>query len=161
MDELDRRILDAVQSHSDLPIAELAEKIGLSHTPCWRRLKRLEQEGFIRGRVTLLCQKKLGLAVTVFVNVRLQHHDEATLEAFEQAARDRPEIVECFSMGGDSDYILRVVVADIDEYEGLLKRVLLHFPGVESIKSNFALKCIKLTSKLPIRAIPRAEHGRV
>jgi Lrp/AsnC family transcriptional regulator len=152
MDDMDRKILNAIQSYPDLAIADLAEKVGLSHTPCWRRLKKLEEDGVIDGRVIVLNQAKLGLAVTVFTNIRLRHHDEATLEAFERSARDRPEIVECFSMGGESDYVLRVVVASIDEYESLLKKVLLHFPGVDSIKSNFALKCIKLTTRLPIRS---------
>lgn len=154
MDNMDRRILDAIQSYPDLAITDLAQRVGLSHTPCWRRLKRLEKEGVIQGRIAVLDPQKLDLGITVLAHIRLRHHDEATLEKFEQQARDRPEIVECFSMSGESDYSLRIVVGSIDDYERLLKKVLLHLSGLDSIKSNFALKCIKLTTKLPI--LPQA-----
>lgn len=110
----------------------------------------MQDAGIVRGRVWSLDPAPLGLEVSVFAEVRLKKHDEETLEAFEQTTRDHPEIVECFSMSGESDYILRVVVGTVADYEILLKKVLLHLPGVAAIHSNFALKTIKLTSKLPI-----------
>jgi Lrp/AsnC family transcriptional regulator len=101
-------------------------------------------------RAVLLDPVALGLNVNVFAGLKLRQHDESTPEALERAARERPEIVECFSMSGESDYILRVVIRSIDAYEQFLKKVLLHLPGVSSVNSSFALKCVKLTTRLPI-----------
>ena len=152
MDEMDRKILAVVQDDSSLSVADMAEKVGLSHTPFWRRLKRLEKDGVIKERVSILDQHKLGLDITVFARIRLKQHDEETLEAFEREVADYPEVVECYSMSGETDYVVRALVASIEEYERLLKRKLLHLPGVVAINSHFALKCIKLTTKLPIAA---------
>jgi Lrp/AsnC family transcriptional regulator len=150
MDDVDLKILRVLQEDASISMVDLATRIGLSHTPCWRRVKQLEESGAIKGRAVLLDPVVMGLAVNVLANIRLRAHDEATLEAFERAARERPEIMECFTMGGESDYAIRVVVGSIDEYEHLLKKVLLHFPGVASINSHFALKCVKNTTRLPI-----------
>ncbi|WP_332714936.1 Lrp/AsnC family transcriptional regulator [Pelagibacterium mangrovi] len=150
MDDMDRKILSVLQSDSSQSVAEMAEKVGLSHTPFWRRLKRLEKDGVIQGRVSILDPKKLGLDITVFANVKLRQHDEETLEAFEREVAAFPEVMECYSMSGETDYVVRALVASIEEYERLLKRRLLHLPGVVAINSHFALKCIKLTTKLPI-----------
>ena len=152
LDRADLRILSNLQDNPDLPIAELAQLCGLSHTPCWRRLKKLEEGGYIRGRAVLLDERRLDLSVNVFAEIRLKGHDEPILVAFEDAARDRPEIMECFSMSGDSDYLVRVVVKDVEAYEIFLKKVLLHLPGVASVNSRFALGCIKSTTRLPIAA---------
>jgi len=153
MDRIDRKILNLLQDQADLPITDLAERIGLSQTPCWRRVKKLESDGIIRGRTVLLDPIALGLSATVFASLKLRQHDEATLEAFEAAAKERPEVVECFSMSGDSDYILRIVINGIDAYEQFLKKVLLHLPGVAAVNSSFALKCVKLTTRLPIDSL--------
>lgn len=150
MDDTDLKILRELQSTPDVSMLALAEKVGLSHTPCWRRVKQLEARGAIRERVFILDPQVLGLGVTVLANFRLKAHDEDTLVAFEQAARDRPEIVDCFTMTGESDYTVRIIVGSIDAYELLLKKVLLHFPGVASVNSHFALKCVKNTTRLPI-----------
>lgn len=150
MDDMDRKILSVLQSDSSQSVAEMAEKVGLSHTPFWRRLKRLEKDGVIRERVSVLDPQKLGLNITVFANIKLRQHDEDTLEAFERDVALFPEVVECYSMSGETDYVVRALVASIEEYERLLKRRLLHLPGVVAINSHFALKCIKLTTKLPL-----------
>lgn len=150
LDPSDRRLLSALQDQPDLTIAELAELAGMSQTPCWRRLKRLQDDGTIRGRVWLLDPARLGLSVNVFAEVRLSSHDEKTLEAFENATRERAEIVECFSMSGQSDYLLRIVVGTVADYERLLKAVLLHLPGVGSINSSFALNSVKISTALPL-----------
>lgn len=150
MDEIDRKILRLLQAEPNLAIGALAEKIGLSHTPCWRRLKKLEADGVIVGRAVILDGAKLGLGVDVFAHIRLKMHDEQTLEALENAVQAHPSIVECFSMSGESDYVMRVIVGSIDEYERFLKKVLLHMPGVASINSSFALQRVKMTTALPI-----------
>ncbi len=150
MDEMDRKILRQLQSDPDLSVAALAEKVGLSHTPCWRRLKRMENEKIILGRALLLDARQLGVGVDVFAHVRLKMHDEETLDALECAVLQHPEIVECFSMSGESDYLMRVVIGSIDDYEYFLKKILLHLPGVASINSSFALQRIKMTTALPI-----------
>jgi Lrp/AsnC family transcriptional regulator len=150
LDEIDRKLLRFLQSEPDLSVQELAERINLSHTPCWRRLKRLESENVIRSRAVLLDATALDLPITVFAEIKLKQHDEDTLEKLERAVERCPEIVECFSMSGDRDYIFRVVIQSVERYEQFLKKVLLHFPGVASINSSFALKCVKLTTCLPI-----------
>jgi Lrp/AsnC family transcriptional regulator, cysteine-sensing transcriptional activator len=150
MDEIDLKILRNLQDTPGISMVDLAQKVGLSHTPCWRRVKQLEENGAIREHAVILDPQVMGLGVTVLANIRLKAHDEDTLNAFEQAARERPEIVDCFSMGGESDYAVRMVVGSIDAYEHLLKKVLLHFPGVAEVHSHFALKCVKNTTRLPI-----------
>lgn len=150
MDDVDLRLLRTIQSEPDLAVAELARLAGLSQTPTWRRLKRLQDEGYISGRAVLLDAGRLGLTVNVFAYIRLKHHDEETLESLEQEVHQHPEIVECFSMSGDSDYVLRIMVRSVEDYEKFHKRVLLHLPGVAYINSSFSLKGVKLTTKIPL-----------
>jgi Lrp/AsnC family transcriptional regulator len=150
LDETDRRILRAWQAHPDAKVAEIADLVGLSHTPCWRRMRKLEEAGVVKGQALILNAKLLDLGVSVFARVRLRQHDEETLEAFEAATRARPEIVECFSMSGESDFLIRVIVGNVEDYEVFLKKTLLHLPGVASVDSSFALKCVKMTAQLPI-----------
>ena len=150
MDDVDWKILRTLQAEPDLSINALADKVGLSHTPCWRRLKRLEDDGVIAGRELVLDPAKVGLGVDVFAMVRISRHDEESLEAFADAVDSHPEIVECFLTGGDSDYLLRVVAGSIEAYERFLKKVLVHMPGVAAVNSSFAMRRIKLTTRLPI-----------
>lgn len=160
MDRLDLKILDVLQHDGAISVADLAERVGLSHTPCWRRLKRLESSGAIRERAAILDPKMMGLGVAVFAEVRLRQHDEETLEAFERTVCERTEIVECFSMSGEQDFLLRVVVQDVDHYEVFLKKVLLHLPGVASVNSSFALKTVKLTTRLPLFSVDRGSDPK-
>ncbi|WEN15711.1 Lrp/AsnC family transcriptional regulator [Rhodanobacter sp. AS-Z3] len=150
LDDIDLALLRALQAEPELSIQQLAERINLSHTPCWRRLKRLESSGVIRGRAVLLDAAALDLPITVFAEVKLKQHDEDTLSRLEDAVASCPPIVECFSMSGDRDYIFRIVMQSVAQYEQFLKKTLLHLPGVASISSSFALKCVKLTTSLPI-----------
>jgi Lrp/AsnC family transcriptional regulator len=150
LDDTDRKLLRTLQAESTLSVQELAERINLSHTPCWRRLKRLESIGVIRGRAVILDAVALNLPITVFAEIKLKQHDEDTLEELEHAVERCREIVECFSMSGDRDYIFRVVIESVEHYERFLKKVVLHLPGVASVNSSFALKCVKLTTCLPI-----------
>lgn len=150
LDDYDRKILRALQENADYSMADLGNMIGLSHTPCWRRLKRLETEGVIRGKVTLLDPKLLNLGVTVHAYITIKHHDASSLEAFENAILTIPEVVECYSTSGDKDYVLRVVVENVEHYERLMKETLIHLPNIGSINSAFALKQVKFTTQLPI-----------
>ena len=150
IDDTDWKILRVLQAEPDLSINALAEKVGLSHTPCWRRLKKLEDDGVIVARAVILDGHKLGLGVDVFANLRLSRHDEDTLTSLEQAVQKHAEIVECFLIGGESDYLIRVVVGSIEEYERFLKKVLVHLPGVAAVNSSFAMQRVKLTTRLPI-----------
>jgi len=150
LDEYDRKILRALQENADYSMSDLGNLIGLSHTPCWRRLKRLEAEGVIRGKVTLLDPKLLNLGVTVHAYITIKHHDASSLEAFENTILAIPEVVECYSTSGEKDYVLRVVVESVEHYERLMKQTLIHLPNIGSINSAFALKQVKFTTQLPI-----------
>lgn len=150
IDSFDRKILRCLQAEPQLSMVELAERVGLSHTPCWRRLRRMEEAGVVTGRPLLVDPVALGYPVNVFANIRIRNHEETVLEAFEEAVRDLPEIVECFSMSGESDYLLRVLAQSIGDYERFLKKTLLHLPGVGSINSSFALQSVKLTTAVPV-----------
>ncbi len=155
LDDFDIKILKALQENADYSMNELGDLVGLSHTPCWRRIKRLEADGFIRGKVTLLNAKQLKLGVTVHAYLTIKSHDEASLLAFESAVQDVKEIVECYATTGDKDFLLRVVVDSVDHYEQLLKQTLVHLPNVASVNSIFALKQVKYTTALPLDAIRR------
>ena len=150
LDDYDRKILRVLQANADYSMSELGKLVGLSHTPCWRRIKRLEQEGFIRGKVTLLNAAKLSLGVTVHAYIIIKSHDEESLNAFESAVQDVKQIVECYSTSGDKDYVLRVVAENVDDYERLLKKTIVHLPNVASVNSTFALKQVKYTTEIPI-----------
>lgn len=150
LDNYDIKILKNLQADADISMAELGNAVGLSHTPCWRRVKRLEENGFIRGRVTLLNAEQLQLSVAVHAYITIKSHDEPSLLAFEQAVQSVNEIVECYSITGDKDYLLKVIVASVDRYEKLLKSKLVNLPNVASVNSVFALKQIKYTTSLPL-----------
>lgn len=150
LDPIDRRILVELQESAAMSMQELGERVGLSHTPCWRRVRRLEQRGLITRRVALLDGKQLGLAVNVFVNVNLRRHQENALNRFEEAVQEVPEIVECYTVSGETDFMLRVVVADVSAYERLLKATLVHLPEVGNLTSTFALRQVKYTTALPL-----------
>jgi Lrp/AsnC family transcriptional regulator len=150
VDQIDLKLLRILQNEPELPIESLAGLVSLTHTPCWRRLRKLEESGIVIGRAIILDQDKLGLPITVFAHLKLKQHDEPTLEALERSVLESPEILECFSVTGGNDYVCRVVVESVTRYEVFLKKTLLHLPGVSEVNSQFALKRIKLTTKLPL-----------
>ena len=150
LDDIDLRLLSALQQDGRLPVTDLAVKIGLTTSPCLRRLKILEREGIIRGYAALVDQQKVGLPVSVFVSVKLEMQREETLERFETAMRDCPEVVECYLMTGPRDYLLRVVAQDLAAYERFLKQTLTRIKGIASIESSFALAQVKYSNVLPI-----------
>ncbi|MBI3707658.1 MAG: Lrp/AsnC family transcriptional regulator [Proteobacteria bacterium] len=149
MDELDRKILTLLQQDATLPVAAVAERVGLSPSPCWRRIQKLEEDGIIRARVVLLDPDKVNVAVTVFVAVRTSQHEIGWLEKFAAAVRDIPEVVEFYRMSGDVDYLLRVVVPDIAAYDGVYKRLIQRVP-LSDVSSSFAMETIKFTTALPL-----------
>jgi Lrp/AsnC family transcriptional regulator len=150
LDDIDLGILARLQRDSSASVGEIAESVGLSQSPCWRRIQRLEQEGFIRERVALLDREKLGFTLQVFVQVRFSREGGATLAAFEEAVRAAPEVLECFMLMGDVDFLLRVVTRDVQSYERFLRQTLAPIPGVRDITSTIALSAVKATTALPL-----------
>ncbi len=124
LDEIDRKILNLLQTDATMPVATIAERVGLSTSPCWRRIQKLEEDGIIRARVAVLDPDRLNVGVTVFVAVKTSQHDLGWLERFAAAVRDIPEVVEFYRMSGDIDYLMRVVVPDIAAYDALYKRLI-------------------------------------
>lgn len=150
LDEIDRRILTVLQENARIANVDLANRVGVSASPCWRRVRDLEESGVIARYVTLVEPAALGLQVSVFVQVTLEKQIEAALERFESAVLARPEVMECYLMTGDADYHLRIVVADLQAYERFLMDHLTRVPGIANIRSSFALKQVKYTTALPL-----------
>lgn len=150
IDTTDLRILREVQENARISNVDLAEKVGLSPSPCLRRLKRLEDDGVITGHMTLVDQTVVGLPVNVFVSVALKEQSEAALEEFEGRIRALPQVMECYLMTGTSDYLLRVVTSDLAAYERFLKDHLTRIPAIASIQSSFALKQVAFRTALPL-----------
>ncbi len=150
LDAIDLKILKALQEDADISNVDLADRIGLSPSPCLRRVRILEEAGVIKKRVTLLDATVLGLNVSVFVSVQLEKQSKDRLTAFEKEVRKRPEVVECYLMTGESDYLLRVVVPDLAGYERFLKESLTLIPGVANIRSSFALQQVSYSTALPL-----------
>jgi len=149
LDALDRKLLVLLQRDATLTIAELGERVGLSATPCWKRVKRLEDEGYIERRVALVNRAKAGLPVTVFVSIRTNQHDEAWLAEFAKATSGLPEIVELYRMSGDVDYLMKVIVADIDGYDRFYKQ-LIKAVKLNDVSSTFAMEQIKYSTEVPL-----------
>lgn len=150
LDRIDRNILALLQQDGRLANNELAQRVGLSPSPCLRRVKTLEEAGVIRTYVALVAPAAVDLSVNVFVNVTLERQVEERLDAFEAAVVRWPEVLECYLMTGEADYLLRVVVPDLAAYERFLKDHLTRVPGVASIKSSFALKQVRYNTALPL-----------
>lgn len=150
LDEIDLNILRILQRDADRSIAEIGEAVGLSHTPCWRRIRKMQEAGIIRGRLVLIDAEKIGLDISVFVFVRLEKHSPGVLEAFEAAARRVPAVLQCYAMSGEFDFLLRVVVGSVREFERTVKAELLRLPHVGTMNSHFALSEVKNTTMLPI-----------
>jgi len=150
-DRIDRRILEVMQRDARVSNLELAEQVGLSPTPCSRRVKRLEESGLIRGHVTLLNQSRLGLKLTAYIGITMDRHTPDRFEAFEQEVSSYPEVVECSVVTGQSaDYLLKAVVADMEYYERFLLGRLTRIPGVTGVHSSFELRRVMQRTALPL-----------
>jgi Lrp/AsnC family transcriptional regulator len=149
MDAIDRKILAVVQGDASLSVAEIGQRVGLSSTPCWKRLQRLEAEGVIMRRVALIDPEKIGLGITVFVSIETGDHSQDWLLKFAEVVSAMPEVMEFYRMAGDVDYMLRVVVSDIAGYDTFYKKLIATVP-LKNVTSRFAMERIKSTTVLPI-----------
>lgn len=147
---VDRKILRLLQRNADLSAAEVAEKVELSQSPCWRRIHRMQEDGLIERKVALLNHKLLGFSITVFVDIKLSAHGRSNLEEFESAVVGYPEVLECYTMAGGSDYLLKVVARDISGYERFLRDHLLQRPHVQEAHSHIAMSVVKCSTELPL-----------
>lgn len=155
LDRIDLAILDHLQNDGRASAAEISEKVGLSPSPCHRRQKLLEERGVIQRYVALVDQQSVGLSMSAFVLVTMMTHADENLRAFEQTVANFPEVMECYEMAGSSDYLLRVVTADLQSYEHFLRTRLTPMPGVRSFQSSFALKRIVYRTGLPLPRVAR------
>jgi len=149
MDAIDRKILAVLQENAALSVAEVGSRVGLSSTPCWKRIQRLEADGVIQKRVALVDQDRIGLGVTIFVSIETGDHSQEWLDRFAQTVGAMPEVMEFYRMAGDVDYMLRVVVPDIAGYDAFYKKLIAAVP-LKNVTSRFAMEKIKSTTALPI-----------
>jgi len=159
IDRLDRKIMQILQEDTTIPVAEIGRRVGLSTTPCWRRIQKLEEEGVITGRVALLDQKKVNVNVTAFISITTNQHNDEWLRRFAEVIRDFPEVVEFYRMAGQVDYLLRVVVPDMEAFDGLYKRLIAKI-DIADVSTAFAMEQIKYTTKLPLDYIPLGKKER-
>jgi Lrp/AsnC family transcriptional regulator len=153
MDVIDRKILDLLQRDATLSIAEIADQVGLSQTPCWKRIQRLESNGIVERRVAILNPEKLGLGLTVFVSIETSDHSQVWLTRFAEIVSAMPEVLEFYRMAGDIDYMLRVIVADMAAYDAFYKRLIAAVP-LKNVSSRFAMERVKASTALPIGQSP-------
>jgi len=149
LDKIDRKILTLLQRDATMPVAEIGRKVGLSTTPCWRRIQKMEEDGVIKRRVAVLDPVKVNAGVTVFVAIRTNEHNEAWLRKFAAAVEDFPEVVEFYRMSGEVDYLMRVVVPDIGAYDSFYKKLIGKI-ALTDVSSSFAMEQIKYTTALPL-----------
>lgn len=149
LDRVDLQILELLQEDCTIPVAEIGKRVGLSTTPCWRRIQKLEADGVIEGRVALLDAQKINVGVTVFVFISTSHHTQEWLEQFHAAVEQLPEIVEFYRMSGQVDYLLRLVVSDIAHYDVVYKKLISRVE-LTDVSSSFAMEQIKYTTTLPL-----------
>lgn len=149
MDRLDRKILRVLQEDATLAVADVAKKVGLSTTPCWRRIQKLEEDGVIKRRVAILDPVRVNARVTVFVAVRTSSHSHEWLKRFSEVVQEFPEVIEFYRMSGDIDYLLRVAVPDIAAYDAFYKRLISKIE-IRDVSSSFAMEQIKYTTELPL-----------
>jgi Lrp/AsnC family transcriptional regulator len=150
LDRYEKRILALLQQDASLSTAAIAEKVGLSSSPCWRRIDRLEREGFIKRKVALVDRRKIGLNAQIFAQIKLNAHGRANLDEFAEAIRAFPEVLECYVLMGSVDFLIRIVATDIEAYERFFFDRLSQLPGVQEVNSTVALSEIKATTELPI-----------
>jgi Lrp/AsnC family transcriptional regulator len=149
MDAIDRKILAVLQENAALSVADIGARVGLSSTPCWKRIQRLEADGIILRRVALVDQDRIGLGISVFVSIETGDHSQDWLDRFAKTVTAMPEVMEFYRMAGDVDYMLRVVVQDIAGYDAFYKRLIASVP-LKNVTSRFAMEKIKSTTALPI-----------
>jgi Lrp/AsnC family leucine-responsive transcriptional regulator len=160
LDDIDRRIISALQSEGRLPIVDLADRVGLSPTPCQRRVKRLEEEGVIARYAALVPPQAMGLGLQALVQITLDDHSEATVEAFEAAIRARPEVVACYAVTGDMDFLVHVLAPDLEGFSNFAMKALLRMPGVKGTRSSFIMQAVKSDLAWAPEAAPDGNRER-
>ena len=155
LDAIDARILDLIQHDAGLSVAEIADRVGLSSSPCWRRIKRLEDAGVIQGRVTLLDRERLGIGFEVYATVKLTLPTKDNLEAFEAAVRRWPEIVQCATVTGGEDYVLRIITTDMHAFDDFLRDKLLSLGLVSNVQSRIVMRTVKNSTAVPLGLVSR------
>jgi len=153
LDRVDRRILDELQADARISNQDLAKRVGLSGAPCWRRLRRLEEQGFIASYATILNRSAIGLPILAYAQVTLENHHPESVRQFDQLIAHRPEVLECHSMSGSNDYLLRIVASSIEAYEHFLSTHVLQTKAVRSVNTSFVLRTKKFTTRLPLDAL--------
>lgn len=156
LDSIDAKILHHIQGNSALSVAEIAEKVGLSSSPCWRRIKRMEEDGIIKSRITVLDREKLGLDFEVFVAVKLALPNRENMDAFEKSINRMPEVVQCSVVTGAVDFMLRVVTKDMHAYDYFLRDILLQTGLVSDVQSRIVLRTAKDTKSIPLGLISQS-----
>jgi Lrp/AsnC family leucine-responsive transcriptional regulator len=156
LDAIDYRIVSALQADGRLSNVELAERVGLSPSPCLRRVNRLEREGYIETYRAMLGRKRVGLGLSVFVGVKIEGHADERATAFEEAVVAFPEVIACHMISGEADYLLEIVVPDLDHYQRFLVHKLLSLPIIREIRSNIAIQTLKSTAPLPLEHLSQA-----
>lgn len=150
LDSIDRKILRALQDDGKVSMAELAEKVGLSPSPCARRVRLMEKAGIIKGYAAIIDQKKVGLPISAFASIKLERQREEDLDRFEEAVSRWPEVLDCYLMTGQRDYLMRIVAADLEAYEHFIKNKLTRLENIASIETSFALGQVKRSEVLPL-----------
>lgn len=150
IDDSDRRILRAIQAQPDLTMRELGDVTGMSHSPCWRRLQKLQDEGAVSTRRFVIDPEAVGYEILVFCFVKITHHQREHLRAFEEAVAGVPEILQCYSLSGEYDYVLQVIAPSVRDYEATVKNALVELPNVQQISTSFTLKRVKHSLNVPI-----------
>ncbi|MCB1448421.1 MAG: Lrp/AsnC family transcriptional regulator [Rhizobiaceae bacterium] len=149
----ERKLLQLIQADANLSLADLSERAGLSQSSAWRKIQELEATGVIRKRVALLDPRKLDLKLCVIAHVTLEDHHEEAVASFSAVVQDRPEIMECYALSGNSDYMLKIRAKDVEDYEAFMTRHLLRNPHVRTVVSSFALRELKFSTELPLRGL--------
>jgi len=152
LDKMDRNILAILQTDCTIPVAEIGRMVGLSTTPCWRRIQKMEDQGVVQRRVALLDSKKINAGVTVFVSISTSQHEQGWLDRFHEVIQEFPEVVEFYRMSGQVDYLLRVVVPDIEQYDVFYKKLISNIE-LNDVSSSFAMEQIKFTTELPLNYV--------
>ena len=150
LDKFDLAILSEIQRQGRISNRELAEQVGLSPAPCWRRLRALEQQGYINQYVALLDTQRVGLSIVAFAHISLDNHHASSVNQFNQIIQERPEVLECYMTSGDYDYMLKVVASDMAAYEKFLSDILAESPAIRNVNTSFALRSKKMTTALPL-----------
>jgi Lrp/AsnC family transcriptional regulator len=150
LDDSDRRILRAIQARPEITMRDLGEAAGLSHSPCWRRLQRLQEEGAVGPRRFVIDPEAVGFEILVLCFVKISHHQRDRLRAFEEAVQGVPEIMQCHSLSGEYDYVLQVIATSVRHYEAVVKNAIVELPNVQSVNTSFTLKRVKHSLNVPV-----------